>query len=548
MSLDNLDGQITPNDLIDLGIATRDSNGRLSSGGSLPSVALDLVKVVLGSTADGHGGVPIRVKTKGASGTLWAGDNSNGFWKSTDEGDTWTKTATLTGYNQCDQVLELSTGTLLAVVHDSTPVYHILRSTDSGATWTKKMDFNAASLGVLGQQSFVEDTGASPKAIYVGEYCPTNQASVNLYKSTDDGATWTAVYSFAQGVVRHIHGVFVDPYVTSRVWMTVGDTGTQPRIGYSDDGGVTFTWITQSQYPESRAVALMFTATEVMWIPDTPDERAPVYKWNRANQQISTIPASSLLGVDGNFNTPVYYAVNYAGMFAAVTAVELASGGYTGDQFVHFIVGDGSNFMDYAQWYRQQDDATRGSKVTGLSDCDVDGYFWMCVENLADTKDIASRVVNLKFQLVSRPFPFQSRPNLREIFNRKIGERPFEVTFAEDMSANTNRIITIVPYDMVITQADFGCITTVTTDGTNYWTGSLRHYRAGSFVADISQYGGASVTWTAFSDNAGSTSSLPYIVKKGDVLLYRVDRIGAPSNLTRPSINFLSRKYDPAVQ
>lgn len=39
MSLDNLDGQITPNDLIDLGIATRDSRGRLSSGGSISLVA-----------------------------------------------------------------------------------------------------------------------------------------------------------------------------------------------------------------------------------------------------------------------------------------------------------------------------------------------------------------------------------------------------------------------------------------------------------------------------------------------------------------------------
>lgn len=63
MSLDNLDGQITPGDLLDLGLVTRDVNGRLQYGGSSTYVDTASVSVDPALSSDALGGDYARIKS-----------------------------------------------------------------------------------------------------------------------------------------------------------------------------------------------------------------------------------------------------------------------------------------------------------------------------------------------------------------------------------------------------------------------------------------------------------------------------------------------------
>ncbi len=78
---------------------------------------------------------PFFVSARAADGTIWATDYSNHIWKSTDDMRTLQLAYTAAGYVQVEQVLPLSSGTVLIVVRDANGVRHVLRSTDSTGTW-----------------------------------------------------------------------------------------------------------------------------------------------------------------------------------------------------------------------------------------------------------------------------------------------------------------------------------------------------------------------------------------------------------------------------
>lgn len=511
-------------------------------GGSLPvvtgaGVSLQLVKTVVGepgtSTATNTLGLRILTSDPATPTTLYAGDSSTGLWKSTDDGSTWTKIYTTTNV-QVMRCLVLSTGTILIVTKDSTPVYHLWRSTDGGTTFTKELDFNSASLGILGSQSWVEDTTTTPKRIYAAEYAPTNQASVNLYKSTDDGATWSAVYTFAQGVVRHFHGVFIDPYVMSRVWVTVGDTGTQPRIGYSDDGGVTFTWITQGVYPDSRAVGLLFDANYVYWVPDTPDQRAGVYRYDRTSHQVSSLDVGSR-----TFMTAFYWAVQHGGMFAYIGSAEGGTAGWNGDGYVYFLAGNAANWRHVARWY-----GTSGVDAVpiGITSPDANGAFWVCIQNLADTSNF-NNMINLKLQLEAAPaIDAQPADWHREVLS-SYRDDAISYTLAGSFSATQQVMIMPAPFDLIVTGGSFGVTSALAADGVNYWTVRVDRFAAGAYVRTLLQSTSSAVAWAANAVRAVDTDNSPQLVKKGDALMFRVEKTaGTPSNIVNPTVTLNIRR------
>ncbi|MBU1148024.1 MAG: hypothetical protein KKD11_06685, partial [Candidatus Omnitrophica bacterium] len=56
-----------------------------------------------------------------------------------------------------------------------------------------------------------------------GEYFRNSDRNeVNIYESKDNADTWQVNHTFERGSIRHIHGVFCDPY-DDRVWVTTGD-------------------------------------------------------------------------------------------------------------------------------------------------------------------------------------------------------------------------------------------------------------------------------------------------------------------------------------
>jgi len=153
--------------------------------------------------------------------------------KSSDCGLTWTVLGTgPSGMGLRAVFLKLATGTLLTVSNEIP--YKIYRSTDDGATWTAVHTYRTDSQP-LTPSSWCEDGSGH---VYYGEYSATDTLEeIHVYRSTDDGVTWSVFHTFpgpastSDDRVRHVHSVVLDP-VSGRVFVTVGDGGSSgPKAG-----------------------------------------------------------------------------------------------------------------------------------------------------------------------------------------------------------------------------------------------------------------------------------------------------------------------------
>jgi hypothetical protein len=341
------------------------------------------VRVVKSSFGLGTCDTPIRVAARSADGALWGWDNRNGLWKSTDNLASWHLVYNAVGFAQIENVLPLSSGRLLILVRDANRGYHVLRSTDKSATeFDPQPVLDMPANGrLLGSQSWVEVKGS----IYAGEYGDP-ASPVLLWRSNDGGQTFSVAASFDD--VRHIHSVQADPSVSGRIWVTIGDSVKQSRIGYSDDAGRTFKFITDGVYPRSRAVSLMFTRQAVYWGTDTPDVPAGLYRWDRKTKAIDQV-------LD-HLNGPFYFAVSHDGLFAQFSAIE--TGNYIGDQRYHVLSSDGAKSWreTTTPLMRAQDDANSNSVILGITPPDSRGRFWVDFWNLVGAD---YRTSNIEFQL-----------------------------------------------------------------------------------------------------------------------------------------------------
>lgn len=165
--------------------------------------------------------------------TLYAIGKDNNIRKSVDGGQTWVDRTTFglgftMGYRGC--FLKLPSDTLLCV-RNSTPL-QVYRSTDDGATWASVHTMRNTAL-LLTPQSWAVDqvTGY----IYMIEYSLDNTLTeICITRSTDDGATWATWATFpgpasaAAGKIRHGHAVQWDS-VSQRIYFAVGDG--EPKSG-----------------------------------------------------------------------------------------------------------------------------------------------------------------------------------------------------------------------------------------------------------------------------------------------------------------------------
>lgn len=109
---------------------------------------------------------------------------------------------------------------------------------------------------------------ASDGSIYYGEYCYNPQKhSMRVFRSRDNGSHWEVAYSFQDGEINHIHGVFNDPY-TGRLWVATGDDDTACILGYTEDGFRTFV----KEFSGSqlyRVCVPLFTGDEIIFATDS---------------------------------------------------------------------------------------------------------------------------------------------------------------------------------------------------------------------------------------------------------------------------------------
>jgi len=179
--------------------------------------------------------------------------------------------------------------------------------------------------------------------IYIGEYFMNNEHRypVNLFKSEDDGKSWTKILSLKD--VRHIHFVQFDPY-ERKVWVGTGDNDLESRIIVSEDYGKSWRVIGCNDQ-KFRAVSLLFTDEYVYWGTDTPAKQSYIYRYRRRDGKIER-----LVPVSG----PVYYSAKLDDRILLFsTGAEGKSEGLSAawDNYAHIWASrDGLEWQDVGRW------------------------------------------------------------------------------------------------------------------------------------------------------------------------------------------------------
>lgn len=75
----------------------------------------------------------------------------------------------------------------------------------------------------------------SAHEVYFGEYFQNvENVPVNIYLLDVETGALKIVYTFGQGEINHIHGLFFDKY-TNRIWVATGDAENECIIGFTED-------------------------------------------------------------------------------------------------------------------------------------------------------------------------------------------------------------------------------------------------------------------------------------------------------------------------
>lgn len=180
--------------------------------------------------------------------------------------------------------------------------------------------------------------------VYYGEYfLNSRRESVRLYKSTDGGKTFQAVYTFPPRSIRHIHFVQYDFY-EDKLWIGTGDRDSECFIAYSKDGGHTFHKIGHGNQCW-RAVSVIFTEKCLYWGSDAgldaPDSQNFIYRWERKTKSLEAIQ---------QLHGPAYYSsILPNGVLVMASGVERGKNEL--DSCAHlWASSDGENWVDMLQW------------------------------------------------------------------------------------------------------------------------------------------------------------------------------------------------------
>ena len=163
--------------------------------------------------------------------------------------------------------------------------------------------------------SICEDEKGS---IYFGEYFmnPAREP-VRIWRVAPDLNTWETAYAFPTGSIRHVHGIFRDPYDKKAFWVAVGDFCGECYILRTRDDFKTF-----ERYGNGeqiwRAVNLFFTPQHVCWVTDSNLESNHACRMERKSGEIQ-------IGME-IANSGWYGSTTSEGLHVAFTTVEKGPG------------------------------------------------------------------------------------------------------------------------------------------------------------------------------------------------------------------------------
>ena len=120
--------------------------------------------------------------------------------------------------------------------------------------------------------------------IYFGEYFMNpGRRPVRIWRISSDLTRWQIAHEL--GTIRHVHGVYRDPFNEKVFWVTVGDFKGECHILRTDDYFRSFT-----QFGDGsqiwRAVNLFFTGDYICWLTDSNLEPNHACRMSRKNGEL----------------------------------------------------------------------------------------------------------------------------------------------------------------------------------------------------------------------------------------------------------------------
>lgn len=143
--------------------------------------------------------------------------------------------------------------------------------------------------------------------IFFAEYLlnPNRDHAVRLYRSIDNGISFQIVKEWPAGDIRHLHFVKWDDYEQC-LWLGTGDYGennSENRLYKSTDNGETWSVVGQGSQ-DWRAIGVCFTADALTWGTDAGSCPDTVHfvRMNRCSQQLEIVD---------NFEGPCHGCASY---------------------------------------------------------------------------------------------------------------------------------------------------------------------------------------------------------------------------------------------
>jgi len=148
--------------------------------------------------------------------------------------------------------------------------------------------------------------------IYFGEYFMNPERKpVRIWRINKDLNTWQLAANL-EGI-RHVHGVYPDPYDQKAFWVTVGDFKGECYFLRTKDGFKTFERFGDGSQIW-RAVRLFFTETHICWLTDSHIDQNNACRMDRI---------SRVLEIGQNIDASSWYGCRTKeGLYLAFTTIE----------------------------------------------------------------------------------------------------------------------------------------------------------------------------------------------------------------------------------
>jgi len=150
--------------------------------------------------------------------------------------------------------------------------------------------------------------------VYFGEYFMNpHRQPVRIWRISPDVNRWEVAHEFPPSRVRHVHGVYLDPFEPETFWVTVGDLEGECFLLKTNDRFKSFQSFGDGSQ-DFRAVNLFFTRQSANWLTDSNVKLNHAFRIDRGS---SRIEKGQVLDASAWYGCPTQ-----EGVFLAFTTIE----------------------------------------------------------------------------------------------------------------------------------------------------------------------------------------------------------------------------------